>query len=154
MKLVDNWRDESNAKYIGWKLLHNLQTSKENVFSLLNNKTAIVNLYFVIFKVILKYDFRLIFAKISKIIASAPHSNSMFLFQYIVEKQGHGIYECIRLSLEMNDVEFFTLLLKARASFGKQREFRLDYNNISKTGYAWLAHTKLHYIGPTWREKN
>lgn len=143
MDLVDNWRDESHTQYIGWKLLHILQTNKENVISLLDNKTVIVNLYFVIFEVILKYDFRLIFARINKIIASTPHGNSMFLFHYMTAKQGHGIYKYIRLNLKMNNIEFFDMLLKVRASYGKRREFRLDYHNVSETGYAWLAHNKV-----------
>lgn len=94
MDFVDNWRDESRTRYLGWQLLHILQTDKENIFAILEDKTVIANLYFVIFRVILKYDFRHIFAGINKIVPSTPHPNSMFLFQYMTGNQGR-VYECI-----------------------------------------------------------
>lgn len=143
MDLVDNWRDESHTHYLGRRLLDILKADKENVISILDSRTVIVNLYFVIFDIILTSEFRHIFARIVQMVASTPHFNSMFLFGYITGKKGDAIYDCIRLGLETSDFQLLDILFQVRANLGKQSEFRLEYTDVSKTGYARLTHNKV-----------
>lgn len=49
----------------------------------------------------------------------------------------------MHLSFEINDFQLLDILLEVRASFGKLTEFRLKYNNVSETEYAWLVQNKV-----------
>lgn len=141
--LVDNWRDEYRTKYIAFNLVHLLQADNRNVLAILGNKTVLLNLFSVIFEVIMKYDFRTLYVRVFNILMGATHSNSMFLFQHITSKKGHYIYEILRMSLDNNDVALLRESTEVRKKAGKQAQFRIAFEDVNKTGYGRLANGKI-----------
>lgn len=150
LDLVDNWRDEWMAKYIARKLLLLLQLDKNSVLEVLGNRTIILNLLDVIFCAILKYNFRIQFLGVLKLLMCASHPNTMFMFEQITSNKGHYIYDILHISLATNDITLLAAITGIRAKAGKHPKFRIDYDNINKTGYAKLAHDKIvlyrHYF--------
>lgn len=141
--LVDNWRDPIQTKYIGWSLLRQLQATKSEIHTILENKTLILNLFSVLLETILKYEFRITFAQIFNILMCTPHRNSMFMFQHITSTRSPLIGAIVRLSLDIGNATLLKLFTEVRANAGKNQKFRTRHSDIDKTRYAKMAHEKI-----------